>query len=170
MLNKNKNKGMSLVELLVAVSILTILTAVLIPSFLHLQKGTKIDKDCIKFDSICVAFKSAFSDPEVRDDIYSISEGEDLTVVCYVAENGFIDFGAGTIIDNEDPNDTQILNDTKFWNYAKQSVGPNYTVESQGFCDTYLVFHITPKTPTTTAKCEYEITATYPTFGQEEGE
>lgn len=164
MIKKHKNKGFSLLELIVAITILAIITACLIPSYIHLSKEAKIKKDITKFDSVCVAFKSALSEPEVKKEMKQISEGETVTVICHIDSDGLIVFGDGKVIGVQ----TKKLNDTELWLNSYQSVDSIYIVENKEFYNKYIVFTVVPKQSNDTAECEYEIVDNHPLVGEGE--
>ena len=58
MIKKNFNKGFSLVEIIVAICILAVLSAVMVPSLINLMQQSRIEKDETKFISMCTAFKT----------------------------------------------------------------------------------------------------------------
>ena len=153
MLKKHTKKGFSLIELIVAISIMAVLASVLIPSFIYQQNKSRMAKDEIKFESICAAFKQALAEPEVRNEIDVIAGGGKIQIVCEIAKDGVINFEDSEVIGTSNA----ILGKTKLWLNSFQSIGTTYTVEYSDFKEQYLVFAIIPKTSSTTAKCEYKV-------------
>ena len=157
MIRKNKNKGFSLVELIVAVAILATLTAFLVPSYISFIGETRMEKDEIKFESICIALKTAMSDPGVIKETEKISGNGTFKVVFAVDSNGLISFGDGLFVGSE----TNDFDKTVLWLNSYQSIGLTYKVESSEFRNKYIVFTVTPKTSTTTVECKCEIVEDY---------
>jgi prepilin-type N-terminal cleavage/methylation domain-containing protein len=154
MFRKHKNKGFSLVELIVAISILAVLMAVLTPSYLAMLQDSRVKKDESKFESVCTAFKKALGEPEVRNEIEDIAGENQFQIIFYIDQEGIITFEDGDVIGDLD---TKTMRDTILWLNSYQSTAMTYTVENKTICDKFLVFTLTPKTATTTAQCKYEI-------------
>jgi prepilin-type N-terminal cleavage/methylation domain-containing protein len=158
MIKTNRNRGFSLVELIVTICILAAIAAFLIPSLINLMQQSRIKKDETKFNSICTAFKSACSEPEVQKEADRIGGGGNLTIVYYIHDNGLIDFNSGELIGTS----SKPMQETSLWLCSYQSVGTTYTTESPEFSNEYLVFTLTPKTAQSTAQCTYEVVDSYP--------
>ena len=154
MIKKHKNKGFSLLEIVVAVSILIILTSIVIPTYIQIMQDSRMDMDRSKFESMCTAFKKALSESEVQKEVNDIGGDDDLTVIFYIGEEGQISFLNGYICGSKliEP-----LRSSKLWENSFQSIDAVYGAESNEFYGQYLMFTLTPKTTTTTAKCEYVI-------------
>lgn len=162
---KNK-KGFSLVEVLVAVAILTVLSVVLVPSFLSISKDSKEARDDIKFESIAVAFERTLSEEEVlisleKNHGFNNKEQNDNNIihVCFeIDKEGLINFESGTIFYNNgldvEPNFTK----SKIWLNTYQSLDKKYVSEHKENKEKILVFTIHPKTLNDVAYSEY---ATY---------
>lgn len=159
-MKKNKNKGFSLVELIVCVAILAIFTAFLIPSYINLREESKAKKDATKLESVCTAFKAAMSEPEVDKEAEQIGGGASLAVISEINGNGVIDFGKSELIGVS----SSTLENSKLWLNSYQSIGKSYEMESTDYAGQYVIFYIKPKTETTTASCEYIIAETKPTL------
>lgn len=152
MLKENRKKGFSLIELLVAVAILIILTAFLVPSLYQYFDETRMDKDFAKLDSITVAFKRSMGDPAVQKEAEQLDPGAVYVVTFQVDKDGYIDFGKGTLTGIDTP-----FNQTQLWLNTYQMIGLNYQTEYKGFKECTIVYTITPKTSKTTANCSYEV-------------
>lgn len=157
--NKHNNAGFSLVELLVTVAILAALAAVLVPSFISVQNDTWRKQDENKFQAMCVAFKTALSEPEVMKYIEEEYDNTNVSIVFQIKEDGEIIFNDGILYNDNTENN---LETTTLWLNAYQSIGITYEVSYTDFRNQYVVFHMTPKTEHTTAKCTYEITESSP--------
>ena len=150
---KNKNSGFSLMELIVAVSILAILAAVFMPHLIGLLTESKTAHDEIKFESICTTFKTSMGTPEVQKELENISAGSDIIVVCPIGEDGVIDFELRKIYGSK----TKDMKVSELWKNSYQMIGYTYQMEDKSFCGKYMVFELIPKTETSTAKCTYSI-------------
>lgn len=161
MFKKKKNKtGFSLIEIIVAVSILAILTVFLVPSLIHMQQNARVKQDNVKFESIATELKRASSDPEVQKEMEKFGGGL-IKVVFLINRDGLIIFEDGEVIGTSN---TPMKN-TDLWKNIYQTIDFRYKTESKAYINNYLIFSLTPKTPTTTATCTYEITKTHPVGG-----
>ena len=161
MINKHNKKGFTLVEVIIAVFILATLSSILVPSLINIPLQSKVKKDAIKFDSMCVAFKTVLSDIEVQKEVEAISEGARFKIVYPIDEDGLIDFLHGEIL-TADTDDTDPIDGTVLWLNIYQTIGMSYQTESSDYRGMYLVFTLTPKTHKTTAQCTYEIVEELP--------
>ena len=150
---RNKNKGFSLVELIITITILAVVTSFFVPSFIRMMNESRVKKDVVMFESISTAFKKSLSEPEVRKEVEQLGLGEKITVMFKIQENGLIDFNSGLILGTQR---TPIQN-TALWLNTYQHVGLTYEMESKDFNGKSLVCELTPKTEKTTAKCVYRI-------------
>lgn len=157
-MRKNKNKGFSLMEIIVAVAILSIFCAVLIPSYIHLTQESRLKQDHAKFEGMCTSFKMALTEPEVRKEFEELSSTATIKVVCQFDENGYVVFGDGKLLGVTEGE----LENSPLWLNSYQSIGLSYQTASKDFNNKYIVFTMTPKTTNSTATCEYEILETYP--------
>jgi len=155
---KNKKSGFSLMEVLVAVSIMAVLAAFLVPSFMHFAYDARVKKDKEKWTATCLAFKKSMAEPEVEKEVEEICGNGPFKVVCFVDAEGVVVFGEGDLFGTL----TKPLNDTELWLNTYQSVGIRYEASSKDYNEKYIVFNITPRTPTSVAACEYEVLDTYP--------
>ena len=152
-MKKSKNKGLSLVELIIAVALMAVFAAVLVPSLLHFNLDARMDKDLMKFESICDAFKRSMGEPEVQKEIDKICGNGEFKVVCHINEDGVVVFGDGELRGTL----TKPLEDTQLWLNSYQTVGTRYEIEHPDHKNKYIIFELTPKTERTTALCEYEL-------------
>lgn len=157
MIKKNSKRGFTLVEIIVSICIMAVMAAVMVPSLINLSLESRRDADETKFTSMCTAFKSALAEPAVQKEMDKLG-GADIKVVFRIDENGFVDFGQGELIGTA----TMEMANASLWLNSYQTIGINYEVEYPEHCNQYLVFEITPKTPKTTARCEYKIVESHP--------
>lgn len=68
-MNKKKNKGFSLVELIVVVAIMAVLVGVLAPAYLRYVEKARVQKDESAVAEVVEAVKIALSDEQVNDSI-----------------------------------------------------------------------------------------------------
>jgi type IV pilus assembly protein PilA len=161
MTKQNKNKGFSLVELVVCVVILAVFAAVLIPAFINLRRESQQDTDNIKFSSMCDVFKKSMAEPEVKRSFEDNGE-EEITICFHINDDGTIVFGEGNIKyiekkDDEYQEQSKEIKDTALWLNSYQTIGTRYEVQFQEYAGCCVRFSLTPKTSKTTAKCSYEI-------------
>ena len=145
-------------EIIVAVAILAIFAAVVVPSFIHITQETRVKKDLAKFDAMCTAFKLALTEPEVRQEFEELGPNATIKVIFQFDENGYASFNDGKLIAMNEGD----LDGSKLWLNSYQSIGLFYQAESKEHDNKYLVFTLTPKKTNTTATCEYEILENYP--------
>lgn len=150
---RNRKSGFSLIELIIAVSILAILASVVMPYFISLFAESRTAHDEIKFESICTTFKTSMGTPEVQKELEKISTSGDILVVCPISTDGVIDFELGKIYGSK----TKDMGSSELWKNSYQMIGYTYQVEDKSFCGKYIVFELVPKTEMTTAKCTYSI-------------
>lgn len=82
MKNKNKNKGFSLVELIVVIAILAVLVVVIAPAFLQYVERSRAQKDDSAMAEVVRAVELSMSDPDVYDEVlYYSCYGN---VSCYI--------------------------------------------------------------------------------------
>jgi prepilin-type N-terminal cleavage/methylation domain-containing protein len=162
----NKSRGFSLVEVIVAICILAVLMSVLVPSYIRMMSDSRMKKDETKFESICTAFKRSLGEPEVQNEVsefYAEDEEDEekkkLIVVFKIGKDGVILFGDGEI---EGDLKTMPMQNSVLWLNSYQSVTTRYEVEYRENWNKYLVFTLTPKTPTTTADCKYALMDSWP--------
>ena len=153
MRNCRKNKGFTLVEVIITLTILAVLTAIFVPSFIAMSNNARVEKDVAVFESISIAFKKSLSEPEVRKEVEQLGLGQKKTIAFKISEDGVINFNEGTIMGtSRTPLQTSTL-----WLNTYQSVGTSCELESQDFDDKYLICELVPKTEKTTAQCHYKI-------------
>ena len=159
---KNKTKGFTLLEIIVVLAILAILITLLVPSYLNSMQATRAKKDIMKIESMCTAFKTALSEPEVMKEAEEVGGGGELTAVFYIDENGLVVFNEGKLLgaNYATLTDALIMEETDLWKNSYQTIDLRYQMESEDHYNHYIIFTLTPKTYKTTAKCEYEM-ATY---------
>lgn len=159
---KNKlknNKGLSLIELVVAITVLATLAAVLVPSYINMMQSSRYKKDLTKFESVAIAFKSVAADPEVRKEIEEISDNEPIDIIVYADDKGLINFEQSEIMFDENIID---FKSSSIWINTYQSIGNSYETDSEEHRDKFIVYTLTPKTTTTTATCTYEVVEEHP--------
>lgn len=161
---KNK-KGFSLVEVLVAMAILVAASAILVPSFLVINKDSKSAKDEIKFDSINIAFERILSEQEVltsleKSNYIDTKEPNDNNIIyiCFeVQEKGQINFEEGMLFyKNGAIKDASFIS-SKIWLNTYQSLEKTYEAEHKDSFGKYLLFTISPKTDSSVAESTYQI-------------
>ena len=76
MQNKNKERGFSLVELVVVIAIMAVLTAVLAPSLLTYVEKTRMQRDESAMGEVVHATKLALTDMDAYDEAfrYAVSD------------------------------------------------------------------------------------------------
>ena len=77
---KNKNKGFSLVELIVVIAIMAILTAILTPALLQYVEKSRAQKDDSAMGEVTNAVKIAMADQDVYDELLTVESGKDAKV------------------------------------------------------------------------------------------
>ena len=78
MKKNGKNKGFSLVELIIVIAIMAILIAIMAPILLRYVEKSKISADIKMLDSIYVALAYAAADPDVVQQVDSMAEIENM--------------------------------------------------------------------------------------------
>ena len=76
----NKNKGFSLVELIVVIAIMAVLTAVLSPALLQYVEKSRAQKDDSAMGEVTNAVKIAMADQDVYDELLTVESGKDAKV------------------------------------------------------------------------------------------
>ena len=158
-MKQNNKKGFSLIEIIVAVAILAVLTAFLVPSYFHLMQQSRAKKDVTKFESVCTAFKTALGEPEVKKEIESVG-GTSLIVVSKVEDNGIVDFSKSEVIGLSSSD----ISKSELWANTYQTIGDSYETESVDLIGQYVIFYLKPKTASTVASCEYVVSDKKPTL------
>ena len=150
---KKDIKGFSLIELIVAVTIMAVFAAWLVPSFMHLREESKQKKDITKLESVCDAFQVSLSEVEVVQEIESWNaatpENIEFGLIYYtkVGEDGLIDFSKGALNDGS----VRHFANSELWGSLYQSVGKTYQTDSKGLIGKYFVCYLKPKTDTARA-------------------
>lgn len=81
-MNNNKNKGFSLVELIVVIAIMAVMVAVLAPSLLQYVERSRAQKDDSAMGEVANAIMLGMSDQKIYDEVlYSTAKGN---VSCYI--------------------------------------------------------------------------------------
>lgn len=150
------NKGMTIVELLVAISALVVLVACITPVYTTVVQNTKNNQDINKLESVCIAFKSAMVEPGVQKEVTGLVGDGKLIIICQVDGDGDIVFGDSQVIGLEK---RLKLSETELWRQSIQEIGGRYSTLNKKMINRYIVFTITQKTDSSTAKCEYMIVA-----------
>ena len=70
---KSKNKGFSLVELIVVIAILVVFAAILIPSLMQYTENSRAQKDASAMDEVVNAFQLALADEDCFDEMLKYS-------------------------------------------------------------------------------------------------
>lgn len=151
---KNKNKGFTMIEAVVAVSILSVLIALIVPTYTAVVQNTRQQLDDAKLGSVCDAFKSSMTDPGVQMEIAKLADGESVMVIFQTNKDGLIVFSKGEVRGHSSYAE---LKTTLLWQYASQYIDDRYDAASNKLENKYIVFTITPKTASSTTKCEYQI-------------
>lgn len=149
---KNK-KGFSLIEITIAVAIMAVLAAILIPSFINYLNDSKIKKDEVKIQSMCTALETSLSDREVRLYVEKTFDNNDITLE-FEINDGYIDFKEGKLISNdiEVPFKTSKIGLNSF-----QAMGTDYQLEQTKTAEGTLTFTMIPKKSNTTAEVTYNL-------------
>lgn len=159
-------KGFSLIELVIAVAIMAVFAAWMVPSFMHLREESKQKKDMTKIEAVCDAFQGSLGEEEVVQEIESWNaatpENVEFGLIYYVkvGEDGLIDFSKGALTDGT----LRRFSESKLWGSLYQAVGKTYQTDSKSLLGKYLVCYLKPKTSTARASCEYMILETLPTI------
>lgn len=98
MINKNKRKGFTLIELVAVIAILAVLMAVLAPSLMRYVERSRKQRDESILDEACRSIKLAMSDSGIFDEVYS-----------YTIPNNFITYTDSSGVYG------QQINDEEFW-------------------------------------------------------
>ena len=98
MFNKSKNKGFSLVELIVIIAILVVFAAILIPSLLQYTENSRAQKDESAMDEVVNAFQLAMADEKCYDEVLK-----------YSCENNYLTYS------DSSGNYGQVIADGEFW-------------------------------------------------------
>ena len=88
---KRNNKGFSLIELIIVITIMAILTALLAPQLLRYVEQSRAAKDAVTMDEVHRAVQLALTDEKVYGEV---TNGQTIT---YTAATGDIT-GAGTLL------------------------------------------------------------------------
>ena len=146
-------KGFSLIELVVAVAIMAVLAALLVPSFIHYLDDARIKKDQVKFDSMATAFKTALGEDEIRREVERDFKNEEITLT-FTITKGHIDFTVGEL---KNDNKTVLFKDSKIGLNTYQTIGTEYQMEQTKIADGTLTYTLVPKQSNTTVVVAYEL-------------
>ena len=97
-INRHKNKGFSLVELVIIIAILAVLIAVLAPSLMTYTERSRAQKDVTTMDEVVNAVQLAMADQKCYDEM-----------IKYSCSNNFITYS------DSSGNYGQQINDGEFW-------------------------------------------------------
>lgn len=78
---KNKNKGFSLIELIIAIAILVILTGLLAPQFMKYIEKSREAKDIQAMDTVYSSVQAALGNEGAYDEIATVAKDEKVYVV-----------------------------------------------------------------------------------------
>ena len=103
-----KNKGFSLVELIIVIAIMAILAAAIAPALIRYIDKSRRSDDVAAAETINTAAQAAFSNEEAYDDVqkndgstkYADPEGDMITILATVPENSDSWTGASAIPNN----------------------------------------------------------------------
>ena len=98
MLLKSKNKGFSLVELIVVIAILVVFAAILIPSLMQYTENSRAQKDVSAMDEVVNAFQLAMADQDCYDE-----------AIKYSCTNNYLTYS------DSSGNYGQVIADGEFW-------------------------------------------------------
>lgn len=97
-MRKSKNKGFSLIELIVVIAILVVFAAVLIPSIIQYTENSRAQKDASAMDEVVNAFQLALADEQCFDEMLK-----------YSCTNNYLTYS------DSSGNYGQQINDGEFW-------------------------------------------------------
>lgn len=159
MIKKNRKKGFSLMELIIAISILVVFAAFAIPSYINITRDARTSRDTTKLISICNAFKTSMSDQEVIARMSEYDESIQIVVNCPIDNEGCIDLKNSDVIGVLDTGvcESRKLSKIAIWDNMYQSIGSEHSFEQKEIFNKNIVFTLTLKTATSTANCEYRI-------------
>ena len=72
MKNRRGNKGFSLVEVLVTISIMAVMIGIVTPAYMSYVEKSRIAKDEMNLEELCKAVELSLTDPKVYEDIVSL--------------------------------------------------------------------------------------------------
>lgn len=98
MVERNENKGFSLVELIVVVAIMAVLVAVLAPALLAYVEKTRAQKDDSAMGEVGNAIQVALADEKIYDEVLTYVIKKNFS--CYTDDAGFV--AANVVTDKED--------------------------------------------------------------------
>ena len=131
-MQKNK-KGFSLIELIVAVTLLAIATTVLAPSLLHYVEDTRAKKDDAAMQNICLAIENALATDMAMNEFLIYTEEDNVS--CYIdsdleeayERDVFIQNDDGSIVQYTFGDEARVL-DEKAYNLAGNMRGVTITL------------------------------------------
>lgn len=149
---KTNKKGFTLIELIVTVSIMAVFTAILVPSFTHMAREARADKDDVKFTTICTALKSSLSQPEVQKEMAGFNNNSFTIVFSSDAATGEMNLMKGEVIISD--TESYTLDELELGNNSWQLMDKTYKVENKNAYGYKLTVSCTPKTEKTMPKVE----------------
>ena len=98
MFKKSKNKGFSLVELIVVIAILVVFAVILVPSLMQYTENSRAQKDVSAMDEVVNAFQLAMADQDCYDE-----------AIKYSCTNNYLTYS------DSSGNYGQVIADGEFW-------------------------------------------------------
>ena len=129
------NKGYSLVEIITVVTIISILSAVLVPTLLHHIEKSRAGRDLSAMSEVANAVRLSISNQDIYDELTDVSTTNNIS--CYIDEDNENKYEK--IITKKDPNG--VVEQYTYGDYARQADEKAYYVagKMRGVTITFVV-------------------------------